>query len=451
MKRRKGILSLVLAVIIGLSASIGTITQKVFADENFESFAMAQTAMETITPKRYENFKQVNEMSARSPTNSFKSVLSMPKDGERDSLYLKVNIPVRCSLDIYTTYISDDNSSDEMDGSLYNANGVKQDTHNVLEPGLYYYALSLLTNCDENPIWKVYAYYLPVGEELTETGQKYTAYGKSDRLNKVLPQDTIGKITYAPGPTIYKFVAKQPGFVYMEIFDEYGNGDIKYIEDNKFTLYDSKMKVIQKEENDDGYKLDSGMLELDHAWQGVSFNVKKKGTYYLKMTGYKGTFAYHIRFLKGLSVKAVVDTRSIFEDTPAQLVRKYLKDKSLVYSDGSNNLYINEPPLIGVTLLNSTVLKSTDTIKWKKVKTAQKYLIRRYYSNKKHKVVHLKNKYTKKTYYKVTKKDMAGNDYIEVMIHPVRNGEIGPGGHSSCDCIVIYKKGKFMIHGIHGD
>jgi hypothetical protein len=430
--KKKTFLSLALAVAIGLSAGAGIITQKSSADDNLESFAQAQTATETITPKQYENFKQYNEMSARTPTNSFKSAETVPTLDKDVSLHLKINIPVRCSLDIYAKYVGDNNSSDEIYGSLYNASGVKQDTHNVLEPGLYYYAAGRLSSYEENPVWKVYAHYLPVGEELTEDGQKYIAYGQGDRLNKVLPWNTVGKITYAPGPTTYKFVAKAPGCVYLDMFDEGTKGILsRPCDDANFTLYDSKMKVIGKTRGpySDDRKATSGALAIDQIYQGVAFNVKKKGTYYLKMSGYTGSYAYHMRFLKGLTTKIAMayDMPALYTATPAQLVNRYLKDKSAVYADGSNNLYINEPPLEGINVTNlGKSEKRTNIVKWKKVKTAQKYLIRRFYY-KNHKTVELKKKYTKKPYYKVTKKDMSGHNAIEVHFHPVRNKEIGPG------------------------
>lgn len=452
MKKKKGILSFALAIAIGLSVGPGMIPQKVYAAEDLESFAQAQTATETITPKQYENFKQYNEGDL-TPTNSIKSALSMPKDGERDSLYLKINLPVRCRLDIYTKYIGDHNSSSEMYGSLYNANGVKQNTDKVLDSGLYYYAVSRTVNNYQNPYWKVYAYYLPVGEELTEDGQKYIAYGKGDRLNKVLSGDTVGKITYAPGPTTYKFVAKAPGAVYMEVFDEYGNGEIKYIDDAEFALYDSKMKLIAKQPNKtEDYKLINGSLNLHRGWEGVAFNVKKKGTYYLKMTNYTGSFAYHMRFAKGLTIKALLETSAyIFADSPSKIVKGCMSDKK-AYNAGTNNLYINEPPLMAACITNLSYNKDrrTNIIKWGKVKTAQKYMIRRIYTYEKNKKtirVQYKKKYTKKTYYKMTKKDMQGRKQIYVEIRPVRNGKFGPAIQlEKGSCVVVRNtKGKMTM------
>lgn len=456
MKKKKGILSFALAIAIGLSVGPGMIPQKVRAAEDLESFAQAQTATETITPKQYENFKQYNEGDL-TPTNSIKSALSMPKDGESDSLYLKVNLPVRCRLDIYTKYISDNNSTSEIYGSLYNANGVKQNTDKVLDSGLYYYAVNTIANADENPYWKVYAYYLPVGEELNEAGQKYIAYGKRDRLNKVLPEDTVGKITYAPGPTTYKFVAKAPGALFMELFEEYGNGEIKYIDDAEFALYDSKMKLIAKQPNKltSNYKIDNGTLNALREWQDVIFNVKKKGTYYLKMTNYKGSFAYHMRFVKGLSIKALatVGTETIFKGSPSQIVKICMKDKN-AYIGGTNNLYVNEPPLMAACITNlSDKDRRTNIIKWGKVKTAQKYMIRRIYiyeKNKKTVKVEYKKKYTKKTSFKMTKKDMEGRQYIYIEIRPVRNGKFGPtiqlASKKKGSCIIVKcEKGKMAM------
>lgn len=450
--KKKTFLSLALAVAIGLSAGAGIITQKSSADDNLESFAQAQTATETITPKQYENFKQYNEGDL-TPTNSIKSALSMPKDGESDSLYLKVNLPVRCRLDMYTKYISDNNSTSEIYGSLYNANGVKQDTHNVLEPGLYYYAVNTIANADKNPYWKVYAYYLPVGEELTEDGQKYIAYGDGDRLNKAIPRCTTGKISYADGSTTYKIVAKDPGAVYMEVFDEYGKGEIEYLDGAKFALYDSKMKLIGKEPSQtEDYKLSNGSLNINHFFQGVAFNLKKKGTYYLKMTNYTGSFAYHMRFLKGATCKLICASPLdfIFTKSPSQLINGYLKNKSSVYWGGSNNLYINEPPLMAVNITNLSYKdRKTNIIRWKKVKTAQKYLIRRvydYHKNGKLAVKEYKKKYTKKTYFKMTKKDMEGRKLLYVDIRPVRNGKIGTvdEGHT-CHVAVFNNKGKMAM------
>lgn len=452
--KKKTFLSLALAVAIGLSAGAGIITQKSSADDNLESFAQAQTATETITPKQYENFKQYNEGDL-TPTNSFKSALSMPKDGESDSLYLKVNLPVRCRLDMYTKYISDNNSTSEIYGSLYNANGVKQNTDKVLDSGLYYYAVNTIANADKNPYWKVYAYYLPVGEELTEDGQKYIAYGKGDRLNKVLPEDTVGKITYAPGPTTYKFVAKTPGALFMELFDEYGNGEIRYTDDAEFALYDSKMKLIAKQpkERKSNYTLDNGTLNVLREWQDVIFNIKKKGTYYLKMTNYEGAFAYHMRFVKGLSVKALatVGTSAIFTASPSQIVKACMKDKN-AYVGGTNNLYVSEPPLMAACITNLSYNKDrrTNIIKWGKVKTAQKYMIRRIYTYEKNKKtirVQYKKKYTKKTYFKMTKKDMQGRKQIYVEIRPVRNGKFGPAIQlEKGSCVVVHNtKGKMTM------
>lgn len=450
--KKKTFLSLALAVAIGLSAGAGIITQKSSADDNLESFAQAQTATETITPKQYENFKQYNEGDL-TPTNSFKSAETVPTLDKDVSLHLKINIPVRCSLDIYAKYVGDNNSSDEIYGSLYNASGVKQDTHNVLEPGLYYYAAGRLSSYEENPVWKVYAHYLPVGEELTEDGQKYIAYGKGDRLNKVLPEDTVGKITYADGPTTYKFVAKAPGAVYMELFDEYGNGEIKYIEDAEFALYDSKMKLIAKQPNKtEDYKRRNGTLNLDRVWEGVTFNVKKKGTYYLKMTNYKGAFAYHMSFAKGLSIKALMMTNAyILPANPSKIIKGCMK---YAYIGGTNNLYINEPPLMAACITNlSDKDRKTNIIKWGKVKTAQKYMIRRIYTyekNKKTVKVKYKKKYTKKTYFKMTKKDMQGRKQIYVEIRPVRNGKFGPtiqlASKRKGSCVVVRNtKGKITM------
>lgn len=455
MKKKKGILSLALAIAIGLSVGPSIIPQKVHAEEDLENFARAQTAMETITPKQYENFKQYNEESARTPTNSFKSTETVPTLDKDVSLYLKINIPVRCNLDIYAKYVGDNNSSGEIYGSLYNANGVKLDTHKVLEPGLYYYAARRLSSYEENPVWKVYAYYLPVGEQLTVAGQRYIAYGKGDRLNKALPGDTVGKITYAPGPTTYKFVAKAPGAVYMEVFEEYGNGEIRYIEDANFTLYDSKMKLIAKQSNETSYyKFNNGTLNLDRGWEGVAFNVKKKGTYYLKMTNYEGPFAYHMCFAKGLTIKALLATSAyIFTASPSQIVKGCTKDKNGAYWCGTNNLYINEPPLMGASITNLIYDKDrrTNIIKWGKVKTAQKYMIRRIYTyekNKKTIKVEYKKKYTKKTSFKMTKKDMEGRQYIYIEIRPVRNGKFGPtiiqSGKGS-RVIARYAKGKMTM------
>lgn len=452
MKKKKGILSFALAIAIGLSVGPGMIPQKVHAAEDLESFAQAQTATETITPKQYENFKQYNEGDL-TPTNSFKSEETVPTLDKDVSLHLKINIPVRCNLDLYAKYVGDNNSSSEIYGSLYNANGVKQDTHNVLEPGLYYYAARRLSSYEENPVWKVYAYYLPVGEELNETGQKYIAYGKGDRLNKVLPQDTVGKITYADGSTTYKIVAKDPGAVYMEVFDEYGKGEIEYLDGAKFALYDSKMKLIGKEPSQtEDYKLSNGSLNINHFFQGVAFNLKKKGTYYLKMTNYTGSFAYHMRFLKGATCKLICASPLdfIFTKSPSQLINRYLKNKSSVYWGGSNNLYINEPPLMAVNITNLSYKdRKTNIIRWKKVKTAQKYLIRRvydYHKNGKLAVKEYKKKYTKKTYFKMTKKDMEGRKLLYVDIRPVRNGKIGTvdEGHT-CHVAVFNNKEKMTM------
>ena len=451
--KKKTFLSLALAVAIGLSAGAGIITQKSSADDNLESFAQAQTATETITPKQYENFKQYNEGDL-TPIASIKSEETTPTLRKDVKLYLKINLPVRCKLNLYAKHVGDDNSGTEIEGTLYNASGVKQDRDKVLDAGLYYYAVSWLTNYDKNPYWKVYAYYLPVGEELTEDGQKYIAYGKGDRLNKVLPEDTVGKITYADGPTTYKFVAKAPGAVYMELFDEYGNGAIKYIDDAEFALYDSKMKLIAKQPSkEEDYKLINGALNVSRTWQGVTFNVKKKGTYYLKMTNYEGAFAYHMRFVKGLSVKALesVGTLAIFTASPSQIVKECMKDKN-AYWGGTNNLYVSEPPLMAACITNLSYNKDrrTNIIKWGKVKTAQKYMIRRIYTymkNKKAIKVEYKKKYTKKTYFKMTKKDMQGRKQIYVEIRPVRNGKFGPSIQlEKGSCVVVHNtKGKITM------